>query len=113
MKCQIDELKSNLRQSTEKIEEFEQKQKVQSNVWPCFWITIDQKNKDRETYSICNFKLWYICYQDVQSTHENMAAEFSGLLAERDENHQQIKELQQDAATLTQQKQDLEAELDR
>lgn len=29
MKSQIDELKSNLRQSTEKIEELEQKQKVQ------------------------------------------------------------------------------------
>ncbi len=42
-----------------------------------------------------------------------MAAELSGLLAERDENHQQIKELQQDYATMTQQKQGTEAELDR
>lgn len=49
----------------------------------------------------------------MQSTHENIAAECSGLLAERDENHQQIKELQQDAATLSQQKQDIEAELER
>ncbi|XP_026098014.1 calcium-binding and coiled-coil domain-containing protein 1b isoform X1 [Carassius auratus] len=51
--------------------------------------------------------------KDVQITHENIAAECSGLLAERDENHQQIKELQQDAATLSQQKQDIEAELER
>lgn len=49
----------------------------------------------------------------MQSTHENMAAELSGLLAKRDENHQQINELQQDAATITQQKQGAEAELDR
>jgi len=42
-----------------------------------------------------------------------MTAERSGLLAERAENHQRIKELKQDAATLTQQKQDIEAELDR
>lgn len=42
-----------------------------------------------------------------------MAAELSGLLAKRDENHQQINELQQDAATITQQKQGAEAELDR
>ncbi|XP_067287436.1 calcium-binding and coiled-coil domain-containing protein 1b [Pseudorasbora parva] len=77
MRSQIDELKDNLRQSTEKNEELEQKQK------------------------------------DVQSTHENMSAELSGLLAERAENHQRIKVLELDAATLTQQKQDIEAELDR
>uniref|UniRef100_A0A672JW12 Calcium-binding and coiled-coil domain-containing protein 1-like n=1 Tax=Sinocyclocheilus grahami TaxID=75366 RepID=A0A672JW12_SINGR len=51
--------------------------------------------------------------KDVQSTHENMTAELSGLLVEGDENHQRIKELKQDAATLTQQKQDMTAELDR
>lgn len=35
MRSQIDELKDNLRQSTEKIEELEQKQKVQSKA-KCF-----------------------------------------------------------------------------
>lgn len=33
MRSQIDELKDNLRQSTEKIEELEQKQKVQSKFY--------------------------------------------------------------------------------
>lgn len=77
MRSQIDELKDNLRQSTEKIEELEQKQK------------------------------------DVQNTHENMSAELNGLLAERAENHQRIRELVQEAATLNPQKLDIEAELDR
>lgn len=113
MRSQTDELKCNLRQSHEKIEELKQKQKVQSNFWACFWTTTNQKNKNTETFCKLNFKLRYICLQDVQSTHGDMAAELNGLLAERDENHQRIKELKQDAATLTQQKLDIEAELDR
>ncbi|KAG1931041.1 calcium-binding and coiled-coil domain-containing protein 1b isoform X1 [Pimephales promelas] len=88
MTSQIDELKDNLRQSTEKIEELEQKQK---------------KSKNKTT----------IYHQDVQNTHESMSAELNGLLAERAENHQRIRELEQEIAILTPQKQDIEAELDR
>jgi len=42
-----------------------------------------------------------------------MSAELNGLLAERAENHQRIRELEQEIAILTPQKQDIEAELDR
>lgn len=52
MKCQIDELKSNLRQSTEKIEELEQKQKVKTNFWSCFLITTIQKKIRTQTPAV-------------------------------------------------------------
>ena len=44
---------------------------------------------------------------------ENISAEFTGLLAERAENQQRIKTLEEDLLSLTQQKQEAEAELDR
>jgi len=63
----------------------------------------NQKSKNKTT----------IYHQDVQNTHESMSAELNGLLAERAENHQRIRELEQEIAILTPQKQDIEAELDR
>ncbi|KAF5896387.1 calcium-binding and coiled-coil domain-containing protein 1-like isoform X1, partial [Clarias magur] len=51
--------------------------------------------------------------KNVLKSHENILAEVSSLLTERAENHQQIKDLEEDVSSLMQQKQDNEAELER
>lgn len=42
-----------------------------------------------------------------------MSVEFSSLLTERAENHQRMKDLEEDVSSLVQQKQDAETELER
>ncbi|KAI5616578.1 transcription elongation factor B (SIII), polypeptide 3 isoform X1 [Silurus asotus] len=51
--------------------------------------------------------------KDVLKSHENISAEFSSLLTERAENHQRIKDLEEDVNSLVQQKQHAEAEIER
>ncbi|XP_058229736.1 calcium-binding and coiled-coil domain-containing protein 1b [Hemibagrus wyckioides] len=51
--------------------------------------------------------------KDVLKSHDSISVEMSSLLTERAENHQQIKDLEEDVSSLVQQKQDTEAELER
>ncbi|TRY97791.1 hypothetical protein DNTS_008285 [Danionella cerebrum] len=51
--------------------------------------------------------------KEMHSTSENFHSEHNGLLAERAESHQRIRELEQEFASLSRQKLDAEAELER
>ncbi|XP_076837287.1 calcium-binding and coiled-coil domain-containing protein 1b isoform X2 [Brachyhypopomus gauderio] len=77
MRNEIEELRSSLRCSLEKIERMEEKQK------------------------------------DVLMCHEKISTEVRSLLAEKTENHQQIKYHEEELSNLTLQKQEAEVELDR